>query len=134
MDDVVTPRGVRIPGAAISVRFSRSGGPGGQHANTADTKARVTVDLSACGLSPTRLARLVDALGPTISATSERTRSQWRNRNVALDRILDRIDTAMVPARPRRATKPTKASQARRLADKQHTAKRKAARRRPELD
>lgn len=134
MTDYETPRGIRIPGAAVSFSFARSGGPGGQHVNTSDTKARVTIDLEACGFDEARLERLTKRLGPEVHASSEQHRSQMRNREAALERALIQIDRALDVPRPRRPSRPSLAAKERRLGAKARQAQRKAERRRPEPD
>lgn len=126
-----TPGGVRIPADAIQVSFARSGGPGGQHVNTSATKARVTVTIDRLDLDPRRRDRLVEAYGRRIEASSQQHRSQWRNRQAALERVLARIDDALSDDPERRPTRPSRASKIRRREAKQRQSQRKAERRRP---
>ena len=109
VDELVTPGGLRLDGAALTWRVTRSGGPGGQHANTSDTSVIVTVHLPDAGLAEADTARLVAALGPTVTARSSDSRSQWRNRQLAWERLAARLDGAARPPRPR-ATRPARRS------------------------
>lgn len=134
MTEHLTPRGLRVPDAAVSFSFSRSGGPGGQHVNTSSTKVRVTIDLVACGFDEARLERLVQRLGPEVHSSSEEHRSQWRNRQLALQRALVQIDRALEVPRTRRASKPSLGARNRRLEAKSRQSQRKVERRRPTID
>jgi ribosome-associated protein len=126
---------LRIPDAELSWRFSRSGGPGGQHANTADTRVEVRFDVAGSpSLGPRQRARLLDALGPEVRAVAADERSQARNRELARRRLADRLAAALRVDAPRRATRPSRSSVERRLTDKRRQAERKAARRPPRLD
>jgi ribosome-associated protein len=123
--------GVLIPDSEIVIRASRSGGPGGQHANV--TASRVEASFDAAGspaLSEAQRARVVARCGPVVRAVSQDSRSQARNREIALARLERRLASALRVARPRTATKPTRASKERRLAAKKRQAQRKSDRRR----
>lgn len=124
-----------IPLDELTWRFSRSGGPGGQHANTADTRVEVRFDVaSSPSLGPRQRARLLERLGPEVRVVASDERSQARNRERALRRLADRLAAALRVDAPRRPTRPTAASVERRLESKRKQAGRKLARRRPELD
>lgn len=124
-----------IPLEELSWRFSRSGGPGGQHANTADTRVEVRFDVATSpSLGPRQRARLLDRLGPEVRVVAADERSQARNRERALERLAGRLAAALRVETPRRATRPTAASVERRLEAKRRRADRKAARRRPEAE
>ena len=124
-----------IPLAELAWRFSRSGGPGGQHANTADTRVEVRFDVAASpSLGPRQRARLLERLGPEVRVVAADERSQARNRELAQRRLADRLREALRVETPRRATRPTRASVQRRLKDKRRQADRKADRRRPVSD
>jgi ribosome-associated protein len=123
-------RSCAIPLSELRWRFSRSGGPGGQHANTADTRAEVIFDVSAStALGPRQRARLLEKLGPEVRVVASDERSQARNRELALQRLAARIAGALHVEAPRRPTRPTKASKERRLADKKRRSERKQSRR-----
>jgi ribosome-associated protein len=115
LSDFVTAAGWRVDEAALEWTASRSGGPGGQHANTSDTAVTVTLDVAAAGLPAPVRDRVVSALGETVSARAADTRSQWRNRQLAWQRLSARIDAAAVAPRTRLPTTPTPASRERRL-------------------
>ena len=124
-----------IPASELSWRFSRSGGPGGQHANTADTRAEVRFDIaSSPSLGPRQRARLLERFGDELRVVADDERSQARNRELALRRLCDRLADALRVERPRRPTKPTAASVQRRLEAKRRRATRKADRRRPHAE
>jgi ribosome-associated protein len=124
-----------IPLAELSWRFSRSGGPGGQHANTADTRVEVRFDVAGSpSLGPRQRVRLLERLGPEVRVVASDERSQARNRDLALTRLAARLAGALRVTAPRRPTRPTKASVERRLEDKRRRAGRKAGRRRPDPD
>jgi ribosome-associated protein len=130
----VTPTLV-IPASELSWRFSRSGGPGGQHANTADTRVEVRFDIAASPtLGPRQRARLQERLGDEVRVVADDERSQARNRALALERLCARLAAALRVDRPRRATKPTPGSVQRRLEAKRRQASRKAGRRSPHAE
>jgi ribosome-associated protein len=110
-------------------RFSASGGPGGQHVNTANTRAEVRFDIaSSPSLGPRQRARLVERLGPEVRVVASDERSQLRNRELALERLRSRLADALKVEAPRRATKPTKAAKERRLEQKRHRSETKRRR------
>ena len=116
-------------------RTTGSGGPGGQHANTSDTRVEVRFPIaSSTSLAPRQKERLLERLGPVARATASDSRSQVRNREVALDRLRSRLDEALHVDPPRRSTKPTKSAKQSRLDDKRRQATRKQDRRRPTTD
>jgi ribosome-associated protein len=111
--------GVTIPWSELTWRFSGSGGPGGQHANTSNTRVEVRFDVDGSGYLPAwARQRILDRLGPVVSVTASDERSQARNRSLAARRLAARLAGALEVATPRRPTRPTKASQRRRLDDK----------------
>lgn len=115
---------VSIPDAEISWRFSRSGGPGGQHVNTSDTRVELIWSLeSTQALTQEQRERALVALrgrlvDGRITVVSSQYRSQLRNRDAARVRLEQLVARAIVPPRPRRATKPSRGSQVRRLDEK----------------
>jgi len=126
---------LRIPIGELGWRFSRSGGPGGQHANTADTRVEVRFDVGRSpSLGPRQRQRLLERLGPEVRAVASDERSQARNRELALRRLADRLAQGLRVEAPRRPTRPSKGSVERRLDAKRRQASRKADRRRPDLD
>lgn len=124
-----------LPLAELSWRFSRSGGPGGQHANTSDTRAEVRFDIAGSpSLGPRQRARLLERFGAEVRVVASDERSQARNRDLALERLADRLADALRVTTPRRPTKPSRASDRRRLEAKRRQSSRKADRRRPAPD
>lgn len=128
--DLRVTRGLVIPAHELQWRFSRSGGPGGQHVNTADTRVELRFDIAtSSALGPRQRARLLDALGSEVRVVASRERSQARNRAEARRRLAERLAAALVPPTPRKATRPGRAAVQRRLDDKHRQAARKQARR-----
>ena len=127
-DDLVTSRGLRVPASAIRWWASRSGGPGGQHANTSDTQVTVELDLDAADLPEGVTARLRTAHGDAVRASSSDSRSQYRNRQLARKRLADLVDGAAKPLARRRPTKPSRGAKRRRLEAKRQQSEKKARR------
>jgi ribosome-associated protein len=118
-----------IPLAEIELRASRSSGPGGQHANVTASRVEAAFDVEASrALDEERRARLRARLGPVVTAVAQDARGQARNRELALQRLAERIASGLRVPRRRRATKPTAASRARRLDQKRRAGDRKRAR------
>jgi ribosome-associated protein len=113
-------------------RTTGSGGPGGQHANTSDTRVEVRFPIAtSTSLGPRQRARLLDKLGPVARATASDSRSQARNRELALERLRSRLAAALRVDPPRRATAPSRTAKEARLDAKRRQAQRKRQRRRP---
>ena len=130
-----TPRGLRVAADAVTWIATRSGGPGGQHANTSDTAVTVTIDVDRAGLSETLHDRVVARAGRSISASSSTSRSQFRNRAAAWAAAMERLDeAAKPPPRARRATRPSASAVRQRLDSKRHVAERKRTRKPPVVD
>jgi ribosome-associated protein len=111
-------------------RFSASGGPGGQHVNTANTRAEVRFDIAgSASLGPRQRARLLERLGPELRVVASDERSQLRNRELALERLRSRLAEALRVQTPRRPTKPTRAAKEKRLEKKRHRSETKRRRR-----
>lgn len=127
--------GVALPLDEVVLRASRSSGPGGQHANVTASRVEAVFDVAASStLTAAQKARIVERAGPRVTAVAQDARSQARNRELALERLAERLAAALERPRPRRATRPTAASRARRASQKQRQAQRKQARRRPATD
>ena len=125
-------RSVLLPLAEIELRFSRSSGPGGQHANTAETRVEAILDVEASSaLTETQKRRVVAKAGSTLRAVAQDERSQLRNRELAVERLADQLREALKVPRRRVATKPTKASREKRLESKKRRSTTKRLRRRP---
>jgi ribosome-associated protein len=121
-----------IPLSEISLRASRSSGPGGQHANVTASRVEASFDVLASGsLSEAQRERLLARAGARVAAVAQDERSQARNRELALTRLRERLARALEPVKPRRATRPTAASRERRLAEKRRATVRKRERRPP---
>ena len=133
-EEHVTPGGLRVDPAALSWRFSRSGGPGGQHVNTTETQVELRCDLTLAGLPEHLADRIRGRLGDEVRVVASTERSQLRNRAEAWRRVAEQLDQAARPVRARRATRPTRGAKERRLDDKRQAGERKAARRRPDHD
>lgn len=122
--------GVTIDEDELEWRFAPSGGPGGQHANKASTRAEARFDVAGSrSLTDAQRSRLLARLGPEVRVAVDESRSQWRNRALAQQRLLERLGGALVVERPRRATRPTRGSVERRLAAKRRRSSRKRDRR-----
>jgi ribosome-associated protein len=129
-ESIRVTRSVSIPRSEIELRVSRSSGPGGQHANTAETRVEAVFGVEAsAALSETQKRRVRAAAGPVLRAVAQDERSQARNRELAVERLLARLTEALRVPRQRRATKPTKAAVERRLDSKKHRATVKRLRR-----
>jgi ribosome-associated protein len=111
--------GLELPLSEVELRVSRSSGPGGQHANVTASRVEATFDVAASEtLSDAQKARVTARLGPRVTASAQDTRSQARNRDLALRRLAERLAHALEVRRPRTATRPTTASKRRRLESK----------------
>ena len=125
--------GLALPLSEIELRTSRSSGPGGQHANVTASRVEASFDVAASEtLSAEQRTRISSKLGPRVTASAQDTRSQHRNRELALERLADRIAHALEVRRPRTKTKPTRASKQRRVDAKKRRGEIKRARRRPD--
>lgn len=140
MDLEVSPA-LTIPTSELGWRFSRSSGPGGQHVNTSDSRVELSWNVGdSAALSDDQRLMLVTRLGRrliagVITVTASEQRSQLRNREVALAKLAGLVAEGLAPeAAPRRATKPTRGSNRRRLAAKEQRAATKRQRRRPSAE
>src|SRR5215207_3454252 len=133
-DELPVRPGVAIPLAEVELRTSRSSGPGGQHANVTASRVEAVFDVHAsAALSEAQKARVTARLGPRVTAAAQDTRSQLRNRELALERLAARLGHALEVRRPRTATRPTRASKQRRVDAKKRRGDIKRARRKPDL-
>jgi ribosome-associated protein len=129
---LVVSRSCRIPLDELEWRFTGSGGPGGQHANTANTRVELRFDIEGSpSLGPRQKARLVERLGPSVRVVASDERSQSRNRTLALQRLRERLADALHVEAPRHATRPTRAAKQRRLDAKRHRSDTKRTRQTP---
>jgi ribosome-associated protein len=122
----------RIPLAELRWRVTRSGGPGGQHANTSDTRVEVSFDVEGSpSLGPRQRERLLARLGPVARAVAADTRSQARNRDLALERLAARLAAGLAVEAPRRPTRPTAGARRERVESKRRRGEVKRGRGRP---
>jgi len=129
---MVVTRDVSIPLSEIVIRTSRSSGPGGQHANVTASRVEVSFDAAESpSLTDAQRERVMAKCGPVVRAVAQDARSQARNRELALERLRERLARALHVPRTRRPTRPTKASRVRREHTKRRQAQRKRDRRRP---
>lgn len=119
MDRVLEFPGGTVPASAVGWRFDPSGGPGGQHANRASTRVEAAIDLTMAGdMDSDVRQRLVDRYGVGLRVVVDDTRSQARNRDIALDRLEALLCDGLAVAKPRKPTRPSGAARRRRLEDK----------------
>lgn len=125
MDRVLEFPGGTVPATAVVWRFDSSGGPGGQHANRSSTRVEAVIDLTTAGdVEPDVRARLIERFGTELRAVAGDSRSQARNREIALDRLQARLRDGLKDVKPRKPTRPSGAARTRR---------RQAKRRRSEI-
>jgi ribosome-associated protein len=141
MADVEVQPGLVIPDEELVFRFSRSSGPGGQHANTSDTRVELRFDVEGSqALSEEQRTRIRERLGSRVTAdgllvlTGDEYRSQIRNREAVLGRFAALLAEALRPQRVRKPTRPSRAAEERRLEAKRQRSEKKARRRPPETD
>jgi ribosome-associated protein len=124
-----------IPLGEIELRASRSSGPGGQHANVTASRVEAVFNVRASSaLDDSQRARLLERVGPLITAVAQESRGQARNRELALERLAEKIAAGLVVPRRRRPTRPSRAARKRRLERKRQAGARKRGRRRPADD
>ena len=129
-ESIAVTRSVSLPRSEIDFRFSRSSGPGGQHAQKSDTRVEAIFDVAASqALSEAQKRRVVARAGPVLRAVAQDERSQWRNRELATERLVAELREALRVPRKRRPTKPSKAAVERRLDQKRRRSQVKRQRR-----
>jgi ribosome-associated protein len=132
-DSIRVTRSVVLPLREIELRTSRSSGPGGQHAQKSETRVEAVFDVDAStALSPAQKRRVVARAGPVLRAVAQDERSQARNRELAVERLAEQLRRALRVERRRVPTRPTEASQERRLEEKRRRSAVKRLRGRPE--
>jgi ribosome-associated protein len=132
-ESIRVTRSVTIPRSEIELRFSRSSGPGGQHAQKSETRVEAVFDVeSSEALSAAQKRRVTARAGPVLRAVAQDERSQWRNRELAVERLVENLREALRVPRKRRPTKPSKAAVERRLEQKRRRGELKRQRRRPD--
>ena len=131
-ESIAVTRSVSLPRSEIDYRFSRSSGPGGQHAQKSDTRVEAIFDVeSSQALSEAQKRRVVSRAGPVLRAIAQDERSQWRNRELATERLVAALREALKVPRKRRPTKPSRAVVERRLDHKRRRSNVKRLRRPP---
>ena len=134
-NDIEVNGRLTVPAHELTWRFGPSGGPGGQHANTANTRAELVFEITTSSvLSEGQRRMLEEAFGPRLRVVVDDARSQSRNREVAAERLALKLRQALVAKPKRRPTKPSRRAKQRRLDAKRRTGQRKAERRRPDYD
>jgi len=128
-------QGITIPFEEIELRASRSGGPGGQHANKTASRIEASFDVRGSAALPAPVRdRIAGRLGPRVTAVAQESRGQSRNREIAVERLRRRLADAAAPRKQRRPTGPGRAARERRLQAKRRQSERKRRRRRPGAD
>jgi ribosome-associated protein len=131
-ESIRVTRSVVLPLAEVRFRTSRSSGPGGQHAQKSETRVEALFDVeSSAALTETQKRRVVSRVGPVVRAIAQDERSQLRNRELALERVVEQLRAALRVERKRVPTKPTAASRERRLEQKRRRSETKRLRRQP---
>jgi ribosome-associated protein len=131
-ESIRVTRSVAIPLREIELRFSRSSGPGGQHAQRTETRVEALFDVEASSaLTEAQKRRVVGRAGPVLRAVAQDERSQWRNRELAVERLVEALREALRVQRPRRPTTPSAEARERRLAEKRRRGETKRLRRPP---
>ena len=129
-EDLRAARGVRVKADAMVWTFSRSSGAGGQNVNKNSTKATLTISLADISCSATIRARFKESFGEEISITCQTSRSQWRNRVLCVEQLIEKLNEASAPPpAPRKKTRPTRGSIERRLDSKKRDSAKKQDRR-----
>jgi ribosome-associated protein len=134
MDDqgIRVAEGTVIPLDEIQFRASRSSGPGGQHANVTASRIEAVFEVERSeALSGEQRARLLRKLGPRVTAVAQDARSQARNREIALERLREKLAEGVRRPKPRRPTRPSRAAREKRLEQKRQRSQRKASRKPP---
>jgi ribosome-associated protein len=131
-ESIRVTRSVVLPRSEIELRYSRSSGPGGQHAQKSETRAEAVFDVEASSaLTETQKRRVKAKAGPVLRAIAQDERSQTRNRELAIERLVEQLRQALRVPRARRPTKPTAQSRERRLESKRRRSQTKRLRRPP---
>ena len=131
-ESIRVTRSVTVPRSEIELRFSRSSGPGGQHAQKTESRVEAVFDVGASSaLTERQKKRVIAKAGPVIRAVAQDERSQWRNRELATERVVEELRRALRVERRRVPTKPTKAAKERRLEQKRRRGELKRLRRAP---
>ena len=128
-ESIRVTRSVSVPVSEIELRVSRSSGPGGQHAQKSATRVEAVFDVEASeALTEAQRRRVVGRVGPVIRAVAQDERSQLRNRELAVERVVEKLRAALAVPRRRKPTTPTGAARERRLESKRRRARTKRLR------
>ncbi|MCP9486118.1 MAG: aminoacyl-tRNA hydrolase [Gaiellaceae bacterium MAG52_C11] len=131
-ESIRVTRSVVLPLTEVELRFSRSSGPGGQHANTAETRVEALFEVeSSSALTDAQKRRVLAKAGPTLRAIAQDERSQLRNRELAMERLAEQLRVALKVERRRVPTRPSQAAKERRLESKKRRGATKRLRRPP---
>ena len=131
-ESIRVTRTVVLPLADVEFRTSRSSGPGGQHAQKTETRAEAIFDVErSVGLTDAQKRRVIGKTGPVLRAVAQDERSQWRNRELATERLVEALREALKVKRKRRPTRPTAAAERRRREQKRRRSETKRLRRPP---
>jgi ribosome-associated protein len=131
-ESIRVTRSVNLPLGEIELRFSRSSGPGGQHAQRTESRVEAVLDLeTTTALTEAQRKRAIGRVGPVVRAIAQDERSQWRNRELAVERLVEALRAALKVERKRRATRPTLAAKEKRLEQKRRQGEKKRLRRPP---
>jgi ribosome-associated protein len=134
-DELRIDQRLSLPLAEIELRTSRPSGPGGQHANVTASRVEAVFDVDGSAtLDERQRARLLERVGPIVTAVAQDARGQARNRELALQRLAEKIAAGLRVQRKRRPTRPSRAAKQRRLEQKRQLGERKRGRRRPSTD
>jgi ribosome-associated protein len=134
-ESIAVTRSVTVPVSEIELRVSRSSGPGGQHAQKSSTRVEAVFDVDGSGaLTDAQKRRVISRAGPTLRAVAQDERSQARNRELAVERLVQKLREALAVPRRRRPTRPSAAATRRRLEEKRRRAATKRLRQAPPDD
>jgi ribosome-associated protein len=134
-DPMIVNSDLALPLAEVEIRTSRSSGPGGQHANVTASRVEAVFDIAGSAtLSDAQRERLAARYGNRVTAVAQDARSQARNRELALERLRDKLSVGLVVPKRRRPTKPGKAAKEKRLESKRRASERKRTRKPPSMD
>jgi len=128
-ESIRVTRSVVLPLSELLFRYSRSSGPGGQHAQTSETRVEAVFDVqSSAALTEAQKRRVIAKAGPVLRAIAQDERSRLRNRELAIERVVEQLRAALRVERKRVATKPTAAARERRLEQKRRRSRTKRLR------
>jgi ribosome-associated protein len=134
-ESIRVTRSVLLPLSEIELRVSRSSGPGGQHAQKSSTRVEAVFDVARSeALTDVQKRRVIGRIGPVLRSVAQDERSQFRNRELAIERLVEKLRGALFVPRRRVATRPTAAARKRRMVEKKRRSRAKQLRRPPSQD